>query len=92
MINEKTIKILKPRIKRVEGQIRGVLKMVEKKEYCMDILQQISATQGALKSIASVILENHINTCVKETIESKKDKQIKEKVKELIEMYEKFIK
>ncbi|MCL4378748.1 MAG: metal-sensitive transcriptional regulator [Actinobacteria bacterium] len=92
MIDGKIIKKLEPRIKRIEGQIRGIMKMVDKKKYCIDILQQISATQGALKSVASIILKNHINTCVKEAIESKKDMEIKEKVNEVIEMYEKFIK
>lgn len=92
MIDEKIIKKLEPRMKKIEGQIRGVNKMINKKEYCIDILQQIAAVQGALKSIACIILTNHINTCVKETIESKNTMEIKETVNEVIEMYEKFIK
>lgn len=90
MIDDKLIKKLLPRIKKIEGQIKGISRMIENKEYCVDIFQQISAVCGALKSINSVILENHLNTCVKHTINSGNEKKIKEKIKEIVEIYSKY--
>ncbi|MEW5951650.1 MAG: metal-sensitive transcriptional regulator [Elusimicrobia bacterium] len=90
MINEETIKKTKPRLKRVEGQIRGIIKMIEKKQYCLDIFQQISAVCGALKGVNSVILENHLNTCVKHAMSSGDKKAVQEKIKELMKIYGKF--
>lgn len=90
MIDDKLIKKLKPRLKRIEGQVNGISKMIEKKEYCVDIFQQISAVMGALKSVNALILENHLNTCVKNAMASKNEKEIKEKIKELTEIYKKY--
>ncbi|MCM8815826.1 MAG: metal-sensitive transcriptional regulator [Candidatus Omnitrophica bacterium] len=80
------------RIRRIEGQVRAVARMIERKEYCINILQQVFAIRGALKSIALIILENHINTCVRKAIVSKNDREIKKKVEELLDIYEKFSK
>ncbi|MCM8809497.1 MAG: metal-sensitive transcriptional regulator [Candidatus Omnitrophica bacterium] len=90
MIDKEMIKKLLPRVKKIEGQVRGLGRMIEKREYCVDILQQIFAIKGALKSIGLIILENHINTCVKQAIVSKDQKKVKEKIEELLEIYEKF--
>lgn len=90
MIDDKLIRKLRPRLRRAEGQIRGISKMIENKKYCIDIFQQISAVIGALKSINIAILENHLNTCVKHTILSKNERQIKQKIKELIDIYKRY--
>lgn len=90
MINEEVIKKTKPRLKRAEGQIRGIIKMIENKEYCLDIFQQISAVCGALKSVNAVILENHIQTCVKDAMNSNDKKTINQKISELMKIYKKF--
>lgn len=90
MIDDKLIKKLKPRLKRIEGQVNGISKMIENKEYCVDIFQQISAAIGALKSVNLLILENHLNTCVKNSMASKNEKEIREKIKELTEIYKKY--
>ncbi|MEW6012516.1 MAG: metal-sensitive transcriptional regulator [Elusimicrobiales bacterium] len=90
MIDDKLIKKLKPRLKRIEGQVNGISKMIENKEYCVDIFQQISAAIGALKSVNLLILENHLNTCVKNSMASKNEKEIREKIKELTEIYRKY--
>ena len=90
MITDKTIKDIKPRLKRIEGQICGISKMIENKEYCIDILQQISAVIGALKSINLIILEGHLNNCVKKAMQSKDEAKINAKIKELLEIYKKF--
>jgi len=65
-------KILIRRLKILEGQIRGLQKMVEKEEYCIDILQQSSAAKQALSGIEDLILENHLSTHVVEQIKAGK--------------------
>ncbi len=67
--NEK--KYLISRLKIIEGQIKGVMKMVEEDRYCSDILIQISAINNSLKGIGSEILKQHLKTCVSDEI--KKD-------------------
>lgn len=66
-------------LKRIEGQIRGIQKMVEEQRYCVDIINAISAVVGALKRVEVNILKDHLNACVINTFEknSKKEKEIK---------------
>jgi CsoR family transcriptional regulator, copper-sensing transcriptional repressor len=52
------------RLKNVEGHIRGIERMVEDGAYCIDVIQQIQAAQAALSKVSSVILDNHLNSCV----------------------------
>ena len=58
------------RLKRIEGQVRGVRGMVEKEAYCTDILVQVSAIQSALNAFSRELLGNHIRTCVVQDIQS----------------------
>lgn len=57
------------RLSKIEGQVRGVKKMVENDVYCTDILIQVSAITAALNSFNKVLLSNHINTCVADNIQ-----------------------
>ena len=57
------------RLKNIEGQVRGIQRMVEEEVYCIDILTQISAIRAALKSVGMVILKRHVETCVSNAIE-----------------------
>lgn len=59
---------LKNRLKRIEGQIRGILQMVEDSAYCPDILNQVSAAQAALSSFSKELLAEHIRSCVADDI------------------------
>ena len=54
------------RLNRIEGQVRGIKQMTEDGEYCIDILTQISAANSALKSVALLLLDGHLNHCVKQ--------------------------
>ena len=65
---EEEFKSLTNRLNRIEGQVRGVKKMVETDIYCVDILMQVSAIQGALNVFKKELLGNHIRTCVAEGI------------------------
>ncbi|MCI5585122.1 MAG: metal-sensing transcriptional repressor [Lachnospiraceae bacterium] len=78
--SEKECKDLITRLNRVEGQIRGIRKMVEQNAYCPDILIQVSAAKAALDSFNKVLLTSHIQTCVKEDIQAGKEETIGELV------------
>lgn len=71
-------------LKRIEGQVRGVLKMIEDERYCIDIVTALSAIRGALKRVESRILKDHINECVKTSFSSGSKKERQDKVDELI--------
>lgn len=66
--NEK--KIINNRLNRIEGQVRGVKKMIEEDRYCDDVLIQLSAIDKSIKSLANHILENHMQTCVLKDLEN----------------------
>ena len=74
-------------LKRVEGQIRGIINMVNEEKYCVDILSQIKAVKYALVSVESKILKNHIESCVKNSLENKND--VDAKVSELLKLINK---
>ena len=77
---EKEYTDLLNRLSRIEGQVRGIRKMVETDCYCTDILVQVSAVNAALNSFNKVLLANHIRTCVAEDIREGKDETIDELV------------
>lgn len=66
------------RLNRIEGQVRGIRRMVEKQAYCTDILIQVSAVNSALNSFNKILLANHIRTCVAEDIRMGKEETIDE--------------
>ena len=78
--SEKEYRDLMNRLKRIEGQVRGIQGMLEKDAYCTDILIQVSAVNAALNSFNKVLLANHIRTCVAEDIRAGKEETIDELV------------
>ena len=81
--NDTEKKDLMNRLKRIEGQVRGVEGMLESGAYCTDILMQVSAITSALNSFNKVLLGNHVKTCVAENIRSGNDEVIDELVSTL---------
>jgi DNA-binding FrmR family transcriptional regulator len=71
------------RLKRVEGQVRGIHQMVEDDRYCVDILHQISAVQAAMNRVSLILLEDHTQHCVANAI---KKEDGKEAIKELMDV------
>lgn len=69
------------RLKRIEGQVRGVHQMIENDRYCVDVLHQISAIQSAMNKVSLALLEDHTNHCV---IKAIKDENGEEAIKELM--------
>ena len=86
--SEEEYKTLINRLCRIEGQVRGVRKMVENDAYCVDILTQVSAIQAALNGFNRELLSNHIRTCVMDDIRNGND----EIVDELVQTLQKLMK
>lgn len=78
---------LSKRLARIEGQIRGISKMIENDVYCDDILNQITAVHSALSSVRNILLESHIKSCVLESIEKKEYEIINELMRTLKRMF-----
>lgn len=78
------------RLHRIEGQVRGIERMVEEDRYCIDILTQISAVTTALESVAFRILDDHVNHCVTGALASGDPGVAQEKSRELLEAVHRF--
>jgi DNA-binding FrmR family transcriptional regulator len=76
------------RLRRIEGQVRGVSRMVAEEEYCIDVLTQINAIKAAIDQVGLLLLEDHVKTCVVDAV--KHDR--KEKLDELVKAVERFAK
>lgn len=76
------------RLKRVEGQVRGIAKMIEDDRYCIDVLQQMQAVKSALSKAESEILKKHAACCVAEAIASGDEVEQRAKFGELVELFE----
>ena len=77
------------RLKRIEGQVKGIQKMVEEERYCVDILTQISAIRSAINKVGSIILENHMKGFVSQSI---KQGDSEEMIDDLMKTIDKFVK
>ncbi len=80
---------LLPRLRRIEGQVRGITRMVEERRYCIDIVQQLTAARRALDQVSLQIMNGHINTCVSEAIRRRDGAG---KVNELMRTITRFVK
>ncbi len=77
------------RLKRIEGQVRGIVRMVEAQRYCIDIVQQITAARRALDEAALGIMKDHINACVSQAIRKREGAA---KIDELMQTLHRFVK
>ncbi len=78
------------RMRRIEGQARGIEKMIAEERYCIDILTQIAAIDTALEAVAFKILDDHVNHCVKGALASGDEAVAAEKSKELLDAVHRF--
>ena len=85
-------KKLQNRLRRIEGQVRGIEKMVEDDRYCIDILTQIAATTTALETVGLKILEEHTRHCVAGALASGDEAVAQEKTEELLAAVQRFTK
>ena len=75
-------------LRRIEGQVRGVQKMIDEERYCVDILNATGAVIGALKKVEAKILKDHLNACARTAFEGKSKKQKNEKLDEIFKLLE----
>jgi len=75
------------RLSRIQGQVEGIVRMIVERRYCPDILTQLKAVQAALKSVEGSVLRNHMQDCVKQAMDSKDEKEIKQKINELVALF-----
>jgi DNA-binding FrmR family transcriptional regulator len=75
------------RLKKVEGQVRGIQRMIEERRYCIDVVMQLTAAEAALHKVAESILKNHLETCVLSAFRSDDEKDRQAKVDELMRVY-----
>jgi len=71
-------------LRRIEGQVKGIQRMIEEEAYCIDIVNQIHASINALYRVAEKVLAKHIESCVVDVFRGKTEKDKKEKIEELI--------
>lgn len=72
------------RLSRVEGQVRGIARMIEREEYCMDILQQTAALRAAVDSLNLLVLEEHVANCLKTAVERGEAETYTEEVMDVV--------
>ncbi|MFQ5656217.1 MAG: metal-sensitive transcriptional regulator [Candidatus Methylomirabilales bacterium] len=90
MINEETKQEVVNRLKRIEGQVQGLQRMVGEEKYCVDILHQVSAVQGALEQVSKRLLGRHIESCVGDAFTSGSGRERERKIQELLEVFSRF--
>ena len=77
------------RLNRIEGQVRGISRMIEEERYCIDVLQQTLAIKSALAKVEDAILKDHAATCVESAIASGDEKDQRQKFGELVDLLSK---
>ena len=90
MINEETRTKALGRLRRIEGQVQGLQRMIEGDAYCVDVLLQISAVQGALEQVQKLLLGRHIESCVADALRTGSRSERQQKIEELLEVFSRF--
>jgi len=78
------------RLSRIEGQVRGVSKMIEEERYCIDLLMQLRAIRAALSKVESEVLKDHADHCIADAVKSGSEKEQREKFSELIDLFDRY--
>ena len=90
MLNGETKAKTRARLRRIEGQVQGLQRMLDNDAYCVDILLQISAVQGALEQVQKLLLGRHIESCVTDALRSGSRSERQQKVDELLDVFSRF--
>jgi DNA-binding FrmR family transcriptional regulator len=75
------------RLKNIEGHVRGIQRMVEEEQYCIDVIRQINAVQAALNKVSGIILEGHLNSCLITAIRGDDPEERERVLKEINEVF-----
>ncbi len=76
------------RLRKIEGQVRGISRMIEEDRYCIDILHQLQAVRSALNKVETLVLKGHADTCVEEALRADDPADQRRKFAELVELFE----
>ena len=79
------------RLSRIEGQVRGLQRMIDEDKYCIDVLTQVNAVTAALKGVAIGLLDEHVGHCVREAAESIDTKSVDEMINEATRAIERLV-
>jgi len=90
MLNAETKAKALGRLRRIEGQVQGLQRMIDAEAYCVDILLQISAVQGALEQVQKLLLGRHIESCVADALRSGSKGDRQQKLDELLDVFARF--
>ena len=90
MIDDETKAKAQGRLRRIEGQVQGLQRMIAADAYCVDILLQVSAVQGALEQVQKLLLGRHIESCVADAMRSGSRGERQRKVEELLDVFSRF--
>ena len=90
MIDDETRGKALGRLRRIEGQVQGIQRMVEEDKYCLDILLQLTAVQGAVEQVQRLLLGRHIESCVADAVHSGSTRDRQKKMDELLEVFSRF--
>jgi CsoR family transcriptional regulator, copper-sensing transcriptional repressor len=90
MIDDTTKAKVQGRLRRIEGQVQGLQRMIADEAYCVDILLQISAVQGALEQVQKLLLGRHIESCVADALKSGTRGERQRKIDELVDVFARF--
>ena len=77
------------RLRKIEGQVRGLQKMIENRRYCMDIVSQLRAVAGAIKQVELGILETHLQQCIRDALTVKDVSMSETKIQEILQLIQK---
>ena len=87
-MNFEVKKDVENRLKSIEGHVRGIERMVDEDAYCIDVMKQIKAVQNALERVNSMILANHLQTCVTTAIRSEAEDERERVIGEIIQIFD----
>lgn len=73
-------------LKKIEGQVRGIQKMIQEKRYCVDIITQIRSVMGALRRIEEIIFKKHLEGCVVNALRGKSESEKQKKIDEIVDL------
>jgi DNA-binding FrmR family transcriptional regulator len=90
MMDEKLKGSVEGRLRRIEGQIAGIRRMIAEDRYCVDIMNQTSAVVAALRGVEDLVMQNHLQTCVTDAIQGDDPAEKSEKIDELMSVIGRF--
>jgi DNA-binding FrmR family transcriptional regulator len=90
MMDPETKRRALARLRRIEGQVQGIQRMIEEDKYCVDIMLQLSAVQGALEQVSKILMHRHIESCVMDSMQAGSERERARKIAELIGVFSRY--